>query len=178
MVAVGPHDGSMAWEWLPPVATGVVGVAGIVGSAWTAASARRSQADILRHQFDGESRRQYQADKQALYIKILDELTTVVELSIRRIVLEKKGDATDEELAELRSVVDKHVRQMMVVGRLRAEVAVLAGPAMAAEYSKMTGVVGAFIRGNKDGAIKEVTAALAVLTETMHADLRSDLGKG
>ncbi|GAA2186136.1 hypothetical protein [Micromonospora lupini] len=164
----------MAWEWIAPVVTGVVGVAGIAGSVWTAASARRSQSEVLRRQHDGESRRQHQQDKQALYIKILTELTNEMELSLRCRVLRDKVDPTEEQLTELRSLHDQHLKQMLLVGRLRAEVAVIAGPAMTDEFRKAVrtvGNVGAMDAPNVSG----VNAAVAELAAAMHSDLMAQV---
>ncbi|MFI1193056.1 hypothetical protein ACH4T9_07300 [Micromonospora sp. NPDC020750] len=163
----------MAWEWLGPVATGVVGIAGIVGSVWTAASARRSQAESLRSQSNAESRQAFRADKQALYTRVLHELTTFVETSVRRKALTAAKATTDEELDELRSVVDAHSKQMLVVGRLRAEVAVVAGPALADEVRRVAVKLIAISdgKGDVDGA----PDVLAELIEAMHADLKVDV---
>ncbi|MBE1485225.1 hypothetical protein [Plantactinospora soyae] len=162
----------MAWEWLSPVATGVVGLAGIVGSVWTAASARRSQERVLNDQFDSEARRQLRVDKQALYIKTLDVFTSAVETSIRRSSLERAVEQSPEQVAEIRELTDKQLSQFMAIGRLRSEIAVLAGLAMSAEYQRVVSVVGEFTRQGQKGDVKEVTAALAGLSMVMHEDLR------
>ncbi|PZF98405.1 hypothetical protein [Micromonospora deserti] len=165
----------MAWEWLSPVTTGAVGLAGIFGSVWTAASARRSQERVLGHQLDSEARRQLRMDKQALYIKTLDVFTSAVELSIRRTSLEGEAEQSSEKRTEILELQDKQLSHFMAIGRFRSEIALLAGSAMSAEYSKAVDAIGEFTRQGQKGDVKQVTLALAGLTIAMHKDLRHGL---
>jgi hypothetical protein len=162
----------VAWEWVTPVATGVVGVAGIVGNVWTATSGRRSQAELLRGQLDGESRRAYRADKQALYSKALHELTLFMETSFRMGKLVKGLNLHDEAPADFVSAAEAMSAQMIGVTRLRAEVAVVAGPKLGKRIGDIIYWCSVFAEGKGDGTVSPL---LDDLTKAMHADLTADL---
>ncbi|WP_033661798.1 hypothetical protein [Salinispora vitiensis] len=61
----------MAWEWLGPVTTAVVGVAGVAGTVWTASSGRRHQIDLTKAQGAISLAVSLAAEKRLVYAKFL-----------------------------------------------------------------------------------------------------------
>lgn len=79
------HDGWMAWEWLGPVTTAVIGVAGVAGTVWTAYSGRRHQIELTKVQGVINISVSLAAEKRMVYARFLqladtafDEAQTLV----------------------------------------------------------------------------------------------------
>ncbi|MDW3850327.1 hypothetical protein NMK34_27305 [Micromonospora sp. BRA006-A] len=117
----------MAWEWVSPLLTAAVGVAGIAGGAWTASEGRKSQAELLHRQADGEARREIRAEKRALYARALGELMAFAEASVRHRNFEEKGFTLEDGFTEADEAFEKRKAQLLTVGLVAAEVAVVAG---------------------------------------------------
>ncbi|WP_146765248.1 hypothetical protein [Micromonospora saelicesensis] len=131
----------MTWEWLAPVATGVVGVVGIAASAWTAASGRRSQAELLRHQIDGDLRKAHRQDKQALYARVLNELVALNDAGHRQLFLSIRSIEDPAAKSALAEAAQKFGEQIGVAGHLWAEVSVVAGPEVAEKVREVIGII-------------------------------------
>ncbi|MEU8255886.1 hypothetical protein AB0C06_16695 [Micromonospora inaquosa] len=160
----------MAWEWLGPVATGVVGIAGIAGSGWAAVAGQRSQVELVRHQLDGEAKRQHHAERQALFIRVMNELTALMNLAIRKRA--REGGNADETLGDLPALNESYRQQIVVVRRMQAEVAVIAGPKIAEAFRQVPSCITKYVQKAAD--TRDMTTALDKLSEAMHRDLNPD----
>jgi hypothetical protein len=166
------QDDAVAWEWLTPVVTGVVGVAGIIGSVWTAESGRRSQADALRRQAEGEGVRSYRAKKRALFAKVLHEVTTLLDIVHERDLL-RPLKAKDPSLAErFTKTGEAYQAQMATVMRLTLETSLVAGGGMADKVHEAVGILADVAEGRAGrDATKGMMRSLA---EAMRDDLKPD----
>lgn len=70
-LAGGHHHEWMAWEWLGPVTTAVVGVAGVAGTVWTAHAGRRHQLDAAKTQGAISVAVALAAEKRLVYVRFL-----------------------------------------------------------------------------------------------------------
>ncbi|RUL93694.1 hypothetical protein [Verrucosispora sp. FIM060022] len=61
----------MAWEWLGPVTTAVVGVAGVAGTVWTAHAGRRHQLEAMKAQGTIGVAVALAAEKRMVYARFL-----------------------------------------------------------------------------------------------------------
>ncbi|MFJ6195767.1 hypothetical protein [Micromonospora sp. NPDC092111] len=170
MLASERQDGGMAWDWLAPVVTGVVGVVGIAGSVWTAASARRSQAEVLRDQVEAESRRAYLADKRVTYARLLSELTTYVHTSVQQKNHQPHAEANPEEVARYNQLLEENSGQMITVGQVIAEAELIAEPAVVELARELAAELLALAMEGEDGdrAGELLTALIQAMREDLH----------
>lgn len=67
----------MAWEWVGPAVTGLVGVAGITGTFWASRQSASTQIDLLRQQHLEDRRAELRTDRRRLYSQLLGDLNLI-----------------------------------------------------------------------------------------------------
>jgi hypothetical protein len=176
----------MAWEWLTPVATSAVGVAGIVGTVWGATAGRKTQIDVARIHADAERSRRFDADKREIYGRVLyivhqfEEASYEVWLSAeRREAAEKLAPPSEGDGSRGRKVSDDVLNRQVTAlknlakllsefNRVGAEVAVVAGPTVADKVAKMIPAFRTIRETGKYEAYREATKQLVL---TLNGDL-------
>jgi hypothetical protein len=92
------HDVRMAWEWVGPVGTAVVGIAGITGT-WYAAEGQRSSQTALAAQSHQEQRwHRLREERLRLYGELLGELAAIEAELLRLWANSRVVDATASQL--------------------------------------------------------------------------------
>ncbi|MER7439590.1 hypothetical protein [Micromonospora avicenniae] len=177
----------MAWEWLAPVSTGAVGVAGIIGTIWGSVISSRTQLSASRLQSAAETQRLLHADKRAIFAKMLYQLETLADTAYdawgrNKDVAEfdsQMGDASEQrheqELAlvrEQRDQLKRYVDLRIEANKLHAEVAVLAGPEI---HDLVNATLAGCAKIREQGKRTSYTTALNKLAFAMHQDLMSPL---
>ncbi|MEV4638325.1 hypothetical protein AB0J80_13340 [Actinoplanes sp. NPDC049548] len=168
----------MAWEWLGPVATGVVGVVGVLGTTLTAALGRRTQLDLARVQAAAENRRALMLDKRSLYAKLLHQAETNFNLALRESAIRGlAAEAEDAYSKRLVEVADEGMREATALQRLRLEVGIVGGieiedhtASFALRIQQLAGATSEVERGR---LIDEASDLLSALTRALHADLEA-----
>ncbi|WP_229400488.1 hypothetical protein [Micromonospora okii] len=69
----------MTWEWLGPVVTAVVGIAGVAGTVWTAYSGRRHQIELTKAQGMINISVSLSAEKRLVHARFLQRADTAFE---------------------------------------------------------------------------------------------------
>ena len=175
----------MAWEWLGPTATAVVGVAGIVGTVTAAALARRAQVEVARMAPVTATLN----EKRALYAKYLrtvedmvDQVGALAKIRERRELLSATDEETDaptrqDELnslgAHLVEANDKLPAAVAELARLRAEVSLLGGQSLGTLVSRLNTALlqsarKALSDGQDDGRYRSL---LSEVVDALHDDI-------
>ncbi|MFI2711224.1 hypothetical protein ACH495_13965 [Micromonospora sp. NPDC018662] len=171
----------MAWEWVGPVTTCVVGVAGVAGTVWTAGRSRTAQLEAMRIQGESQRTHALTAEKRVIYAKYLrcaemsidstDRLKRLVE-KLQNLKSNPSETQESEELVQLRKLAeaeheqsDSHDRELAA---LRAEIAVIGGPLIGSLASQTNSALhGYFVSGD----FSEINAYLSRTVAVMHLDL-------
>ncbi|WP_147252674.1 hypothetical protein [Micromonospora endolithica] len=179
----------MAWEWLGPTATAVVGVAGITGTVVAAALTRRAQVEAARI----APAHSLLADKRVLYAKFLrsaeDQKDSALKLSKIRLQLqefrtevEAFEDSAQEPPQSLVERVERLVQEVSDVDvqirshegelrRLSAEIAVVGGRELHGGTEKVRAAYADWIT-EKGGTLQSASHALRELAALMHQDVK------
>ncbi len=162
----------MAWEWLAPVATvggAVVGaLAAVVSGRATAKSdlrAHETQLRILELQIKSQDRREVFAAKREAYSKVLAEIDAAYFAADA--VLEARTRGGDE-----RSARDALDAVMGRVGAVGSEVAVLAGPKVFADVTRVIARMYQYSEG--DVGVTELAEARGNVIFALHRDINSE----
>jgi hypothetical protein len=62
----------MAWDWVSPLVTGLIGVAGIAGTYFGAAVQRRGQLDAITVEQEHARRERYRGEKREAFLRFLE----------------------------------------------------------------------------------------------------------
>jgi hypothetical protein len=188
-LAVGCDYQWMAWEWLAPVVTGGVGVAGIVGAVWGATRGGQTQITLAHVQAEAEFKRRFFADRRELYAKVLhcleDLADSAIELELRQkhhdrckaaqselpksdLLSASRAEDVDRASEEAGIALLQYRATVVATRRLRSELAIVAGQEMA---DKLQLVSVATLKIVRDSQIEEYHHSLLALTQAMHDDL-------
>ncbi|MEV8517600.1 hypothetical protein [Dactylosporangium sp. NPDC051484] len=165
------RGGSVAWEWVSPVVTGVLGVAGIGGTVWAASLARRAHIDVARAQAEAEARRLLRAEKREVYGRALQRLNElaancIAVASLTDKVEVKPGPQSIED--DLGEASRRHSALLSEVHQMQGELAVIASTSITSAFAAAVYATNKLEMG---GSHDLYLVALEELTSTMRGDL-------
>lgn len=165
----------MSWTlYIPTAITGVVGLAGIGGSVWSAKIQSKSSTANLVQSIDAENKRVRETTKRQLYAASLaafnEMLAALIEYSTSADRSNQKSDAQDESLPRLYRAhenMNRSLEELMLIAP--REVGVLA--------VDLSTLLASFTQEAKPGDRPNARAAGLMRTNLLRA-MRDDLGEG
>lgn len=91
----------MAWEWVGPVSTAVVGVAGVAGTYWSARMGRTAAAEQAHEQREHALKERTHVEKRAAYVGYLEAVSTA-QKAVNTIRRTPRSSETRAERRDLR----------------------------------------------------------------------------
>lgn len=100
----------MAQEWIAPIITGLVGVAGIAGTGFAAYVQRRAQVEVTTAQQTYETRVRREADKREAYERFLDAHDSLHSRVVQ--LLDEASPSADQEREQSRAQLQELRREL------------------------------------------------------------------